>query len=686
MRVQGLSDNAKPGRLFRRAALALPLVLALACVLRADDDAATRPTTKVTRTLSPGVEIVEDVPLPTISTAKLKESPAASVLEPPPPPPIAVSQAPAAPPSQPTQPPPLPEVPSVSPPEQAPPAVVAPLFRTPLDAPLGFTGPSSVLPRETQSEPNAIPMEDRWRIGFPDWDRYGKGHPPVDDYPYVKGHWWDPFNQNVLKGDYPISGQNTFFVLTASSKTIAEYHEVPIPTTPFESTDRPFSQPFFGRPNQTLLNQYFTLSFDLFHGDAGFRPVDWRVKVTPVFNINYLANQEIGIVNPNVQSGLERTRSFAALQEYFVETKLADLGPNYDFVSLRAGSQPFVSDFRGFLFSDLNLGVRLFGNLNSNRDQFNIAYFDQREKDTNSNLNTFQDRNQAILTANFYSQDFIFPGYTLQGSVLYNRDDPRFKFDKNNFLVRPDPVGVFQPHGLDVVYFGVAGDGHINRFNITHQYYWAVGYDSRNPMANQAQDISAHFGALELSYDRDWIRFRTSVLFATGDANPQNGHATGFDGVLDDPIFAGGEFSYWQRQAIRLFGVNLTNRGSFFANLRSSKTQGQSNFVNPGLQLFNVGMDFEITPKCRLVTNANLLWFDEVAVLQTFTFQDKIHRFIGTDLSMGVEYRPLLSNNVIINFGVASLLPGRGFHDLYDNIVGEVHPLVAAFIDVGLMY
>jgi len=34
------------------------------------------------------------------------------------------------------------------------------------------------------------------------------------------------------------------------------------------------------------------------------------------------------------------------------ESKIADLGPNFDFVSMRAGNQPFVSDFRGFIFSD----------------------------------------------------------------------------------------------------------------------------------------------------------------------------------------------------------------------------------------------------------------------------------------------------------------------------------------------
>src|SRR5262249_32180941 len=104
------------------------------------------------------------------------------------------------------------------------------------DAPLGFTGRSSVLPRATQTDPHFVPKEDRWRIGFPEWDRYGRGHPILDDYPYVPGRWWDPFNQNLLKGDYPIFGQNTFLAFTATSRSIFEFREVPIPTTPFEST------------------------------------------------------------------------------------------------------------------------------------------------------------------------------------------------------------------------------------------------------------------------------------------------------------------------------------------------------------------------------------------------------------------------------------------------------------------
>jgi hypothetical protein len=589
---------------------------------------------------------------------------------------------------EPPTPPVLPDLPPIPPAAivESPKAAATSFLQTIFDAPLGFTGRSSVVPREEQTDPHFVPIEDRWRIGFPEWDRYGNGHPPVDDYPYIRGNWWDPFNENVLKGDYPLMGQNVFLSITASSRTFAEYHEVPIATTPFESTARPVTEPFFGRPNQFLLEQYFVLSFDIFQGDAAFRPADWRVRITPIFNINYLAGEELAVVNPDVRSGADRGRTFIALEEWFGEVKLADLGPNYDFVSLRGGSQFFNSDFRGFIFADTNLGVRLFGNLNSNREQFNVAFFNQLEKDTNSGLNTMRDRDQQIVIANYYVQDFIFPGYTAQASFHYNRDNPSFHFDKNDFLVRPDPVGVFQPHGLDVVYLGWTGDGHIDRVNINHAFYWALGHDSLNPIANREQDISAQMAAVELSYDRDWMRFRASYFFASGDGNPNNHMATGFDAIFDDPNFAGGEFSFWQRQAIRLLGVNLVNRGSLLPDLKSSKLEGQSNFVNPGLQLFNLGVDFDITPKLRLVTNANLLWFDEVAVLQTFTYQNAIHRFIGTDLSTGFEYRPLLSNNILMNIGVASLVPGRGFNDLYENFHNSRGPLFAAFFDLVLTY
>jgi hypothetical protein len=577
------------------------------------------------------------------------------------------------------------------PPPEAAPAAATPLPREPLlqlpvDPPLGFTGPSSVIPREEQDSDHFVPMEDRWRLGFPDWDRYDQKHPPGKDIPYMLGHWYDPYNQNVLKGDFPIFGQHTYFELTASTLLLLDARQTPIPTTPFESTTRPGREDFFGSPNQFLYTQYFRLELNLNHGDLAFKPLDWQVKVTPIFNVNYFAVDELAVVNPDVRRGTDRGRTWVALEEYFFETKLADLSPDYDFLSLRIGSQPFTSDFRGFIFSDTNRAVRLFGTRLSNKEQFNLIVFDQQEKDTNSELNTFQMRHQNVLIANYYRQDFIFPGYTTELSVHYNHDRPTFQFDKNNFLVRPDPVGIFQPHQIDAVYLGWAGDGHIDRYNINHAFYWVLGYDSMNPIAGQAQDINAQMAALELSYDRDWVRFRTSFFWASGDSDVNNKHATGFDTIMDHPNFAGGDFSFWDRQAIKLFGVNLVQRESLVPDLRSSKIQGQSNFVNPGLWLANAGVDFDLTPKLRMINNANLLWFDQTEPLKVYIFQGNVNSFIGVDLSTGFEYRPLLSNNAIITFGLSTLIPGAGFKDLYNQFQARQDPLIAGFLQFELTY
>src|SRR5262249_33635807 len=157
-----------------------------------------------------------------------------------------------------------------------------------------------------------------------------------------------------------------------------------------------------------------------FHGDAAFKPIDWRIQLTPAFNLNNTTVEELGVISPDVRKGEDRIRTFTTLQEWFVEKTIADLSPNYDFISIRAGVQPFVSDFRGFIFNDTNRAVRIFGNLESNRDQLTLVYFSQLEKDTNSGLNTMTARHQDIVIANFYRQDFIWPGYTMQASVHFN--------------------------------------------------------------------------------------------------------------------------------------------------------------------------------------------------------------------------------------------------------------------------
>jgi len=517
---------------------------------------------------------------------------------------------------------------------------------------------------------NVVPS--RWALEQPDYRRYA----PAGEYIYTKPHWYDPFNRNRFKGDEPIwpavLGQQVFFNFTGSETTFIDGRKVPVPSD--VSAARPGSSGFFGRGEQFFLDQTFRFTFDLFHGDASFRPVDWRVRVTPEVSLNYLDVRELGIVGPDVRAGTTRLDSHVGFQEAFVEYKLHDLSANYDFVSVRAGIQEFNADFRGFLFVEEQPGLRIFGDLKSDRVEYNAAYFNFLEKNTNSGLNTFSRRDQQVMLGNVYIQDFFFPGYTAEFLGAYNKDDGGLHYDDNGFLVRPAPVGnvINQgvgaiPHSIQVGYFGWLGSGHIKRINITHAFYEAAGKDSFNPIAGRPVTVNAQMAAVELSLDRDWIRYRISSFYSSGDNNPRNGRANGFDAIVDLPSFAGGLFSFWNREGIRLLGsgVSLTTDGSLLPNMRSNKNEGQANFVNPGIFLVNAGTDIDITPKLKGFVNFNYLRFMRTEPLEFVLFQSPIRHNIGEDLGVGVTYRPPLSENIILTGGASILQPGQGFRDIY---------------------
>src|SRR2546426_2193932 len=139
------------------------------------------------------------------------------------------------------------------------------------------------------------------------------------------------------------------------------------------------------------------------------------------------------------------------------------------------------------------------------------------------------------------------------------------------------------------------------------------------------------------------------------------------DAILDLPSFGGGIFSFWNREGIRLTGsgVLLTTPGSLLPSLRSSKEEGQANFVNPGIFLVNAGADFDITPKLRGFANANFLRFERTEPLELLLFQSPIRHTIGVDYGIGVEYRPPLTENMVLTGGASALTPGQGFRDIY---------------------
>jgi hypothetical protein len=549
----------------------------------------------------------------------------------------------------------------------------------PINDPLGSAGNQSVQ-SEPQTSPDRRTVRDRWRIGFPEYDRYGDKGARGRDIPFRKGRWYDPYNQSVIKGDYPIIGNKTFMVLSAVSATALELNRTPKPSD--VSSARPGSAEFFGEPEALAASETLQFTFEMFHGDTAFKPRDWAIKISPTFSVpNYLNARETGVVNIDVRRGTNRTDTHISFEEAFVEVKLADLSASYDFLSLRAGIQPFVSDFRGFIFSDNNLGARLFGNFANNRYQFNLAYFSQLEKDTNSGLNRLDTRHQNVYIANIFRQDFIKHGYTIQGSLHFNDDRRSIEYDRNGFLVRPALIGDVRPHAIKVGYLGLSGDGHIGRVNLSHSYYFAFGSDERNPIAGRRVRVKSHMAAIEGSVDKDYYRFRGSFFFASGDKNPTDDVATGFDSIFDDPNFIGGQFSFWNRQGIRLTqtGVGLVQPNSILPNLRSSKLQGQANFVNPGIFIYNGGVDVEVTQRIKAIFNLSYLRFHRTEPLEYVLFQNHIRHDIGFDYSLGVAYRPFLINNVTFTFGAAMLQTGRGFRDIYTDRTRNCPPNLGDF-------
>src|SRR5690606_26999137 len=82
-------------------------------------------------------------------------------------------------------------------------------------------------------------------------------------------------------------------------------------------------------------------------------------------------------------------------------------------------------------------------------------------------------------------------------------------------------------------------DGRIGRINLTASAYAALGKDRNSFFTDRKADIRAFFAATELSYDRDWVRFRLSGAWASGDGDPFDDTESGFDAVFENPIFAG---------------------------------------------------------------------------------------------------------------------------------------------------
>jgi hypothetical protein len=536
-----------------------------------------------------------------------------------------------------------------------------------------------------------LPLPDRWRILTSLCPKKGGDQSLFTVFGAMRDVCHsplDPYHQNRLKGDIPLgegrpsflTDDDWFINLGLVSDTVLEPRTFPIPVG-VQTTTRPNSLDVFGKDASFVFSQTFIASASLIKGQTAYKPPEIEYRVALAFNYNYVKVPERRVLFVEPSKPPHRSDDFLGVQEAFIDYHIRNVSDRYDFDSVRVGIQPFQADFRGFLFNDNQLGIRFFGNRDDNRVQYNLAAFWRIEKDTNSGLNNLTEklRDDFVFLANIYRQDFLIPSLTSQITVVYNRnreaDD--IHIDDNGFPVRPALLGNLRGRDYDVFYLGYNADGRIGRLNLTASAYAALGEDRNSFFTGEEADIRAFFAAAELSYDHDWMRFRLSGLYASGDGDPYDNKETGFDAIFENPIFAGADTSYWIRQTIPFAGggrvISINGRNGILNSLRSSKEEGQSNFNNPGTILLGAGADFDLTPELRISANGNHLWFENTATLEALRNEGSIPKAIGWDLSAAAIWRPQTSQNLVFRLSAAALLPGKGFRDLFDNLNGHRH-------------
>ena len=106
--------------------------------------------------------------------------------------------------------------------------------------------PGAVSPPPLKQPPEFIPIPDRWRLV----EAIG-----------VNERWWDPYNQNTLKGDRPLF-DDWFISLAVISDTVMEPRALPTPVG-VQSSDRANSLDVFGDVNQFLFNENLIFSVAL---------------------------------------------------------------------------------------------------------------------------------------------------------------------------------------------------------------------------------------------------------------------------------------------------------------------------------------------------------------------------------------------------------------------------------------
>ena len=156
--------------------------------------------------------------------------------------------------------------------------------------------------------------------------------------------------------------------------------------------------------------------------------------------------------------------------------------------------------------------------------------------------------------------------------------------------------------------------------------------------------------AVELSLDKDWLRIKGAAFIASGDGDPSDDKATRLRRDPRHPVVRRRPVQPVEPPgpAPRADRHRHQVARQPAASLRTSKDEGQPNFVNPGVFILNGAADIELTPKLRGFLTTSYMRFLKTEQMEALLFQEKVRPNVGVEFGAGARYRPPLSDNIII--------------------------------------
>jgi hypothetical protein len=217
--------------------------------------------------------------------------------------------------------------------------------------------------RLPDADPNALDefpeLPDRWRIvsllGYPE-------------------NLLDPYHgNNWLKGDRPAFGEDWFFNLGVVSDSVIEPRRFPVPVAAADGGD-PGSLDTIGDGEQQFYAENLIVEAVLYQGNTVFQPPDWEFRFTPV-----LISSRVTTRHPETDPAEEPPHGAWSAAALFVDSTCATSPTTTTSTACASACSPSRSTSAASC-SRTAPSAYLFGTRDSNRWQYNLAWFRRLEK------------------------------------------------------------------------------------------------------------------------------------------------------------------------------------------------------------------------------------------------------------------------------------------------------------------